>query len=109
MYMQVLDILDKIKGEVLTKKVTNATFDGVYAGDLLSHVMAHAKENNLFLTIMANMNAIAVASLLDMPVIVFAEDTKPSSEMISKADDEKIVIISTKYNVVDVIRKIYEL
>lgn len=107
--MQVVDILEKIKGEVLTKEVTNTNFEGVYAGDLLSHVMAHAKENNLFLTIMTNMNAIAVASLLDMKAVVFAEGMMPSTDMINKADDEGIVLISTPLNVVDVIRKIYEL
>ncbi len=107
--MQVIDILEKIKGEILTKKSTNQTFDDIYAGDLLSHVMAHAKENNLFLTIMANMNAIAVASLLDMKVIVFAEDVKPTLEMISKADDEGIMLITSPYNVVEIIRKVYEI
>lgn len=106
--MEVVDILPKIKGQILTKKITNCKFEGIYAGDLLSHVMAHAKENNLFLTIMANMNAIAVASLLDMPVVVFAEGMLPTEEMIEKADDEQIVLISTNYNVVEVICKIYD-
>ena len=70
---------------------------------------AYAKENNLFLTIMSNLNTIAVACLLDMPVIVLAENVKPTEEMINKADDENIIIISSKYNVVDIIRKIYEI
>lgn len=107
--MRVIEILDKIEGKILTAKNKDAYFEGVYAGDLLSHVMAHAKENNLFLTIMSNLNTIAVASLLDMPVIVLAENVKPTEEMINKADDENIIIISSKYNVVDIIRKIYEI
>ena len=73
--MRVIEILEKIKGTIKTNKSLDKEFEGVYAGDLLSHVMAHAKENNMFLTIMANINAIAVASLLDMPVVVFAEAT----------------------------------
>lgn len=107
--MRVIEILDKISGTIVTTKNTDATFDGIYAGDLLSHVMAHAKENNLFLTIMANINAVAVASLIDMPVIVFAESVKPNPQMIEKADDEGIVVICTNLNVVEVIRKIYEI
>ena len=59
--MRVIEILDKIEGKILTAKKKDAYFEGVYAGDLLSHVMAHAKENNLFLTIMSNLNTIAVA------------------------------------------------
>ena len=106
--MRVIEILDKIKGTIKTSS-QDAEFEGIYAGDLLSHVMAHAKENNLFLTIMANINAIAVASLLDMPVVVFAEGVNPTEEMIQKADDENIMVISTPLNVVEVIRKIYEI
>ena len=107
--MRVIEILEKIKGTIKTNKSLDKEFEGVYAGDLLSHVMAHAKENNMFLTIMANINAIAVASLLDMPVVVFAEGVNPTDEMIQKADDEDIMVICTTLNVVEVIRKIYEI
>lgn len=105
--MKIEEVLEKIEGTILTKNVKTATFEGVYAGDLLSHVMSHAKENNLFLTIMSNMNSIAVASLLELPVIVFAEDVMPTIEMIQKADEENILLITTKLNVVEVVRKIY--
>ncbi len=107
--MRVIEILEKINGTIKTVNNTDVDFDGIYAGDLLSHVMAHAKEGNLFLTIMANINAIAVASLLDLPVVVFAEGVIPTEEMIKKADDENIIVICTEYNVVEVIRKIYEI
>ncbi len=107
--MRVIEILEKIKGTIKTNKSFDKKFEGIYAGDLLSHVMAHAKENNMFLTIMANINAIAVASLLDMPVVVFAEGVNPTDEMIQKADDEDIMVICTTLNVVEVIRKIYEI
>lgn len=106
--MRVIDILEKIEGTIITT-LNDVEFNGIYAGDLLSNVMAHAKENNLFLTIMANINTIAVASLLELPVIVFAEDVKPTEEMIQKANEESICIIITKLNVVDVIRKIYSI
>lgn len=105
--MKIEEILEKIEGKVLNQTLQTATFEGVYAGDLLSHVMAHAKENNLFLTIMANMNTIAVASLLELPVIVFAEDVLPTTEMIQKAEEENILLVATKLNVVEVVRKIY--
>ena len=41
------------------------SFDGVYAGDLLSRAMSHVEADNLWITIMNNMNVIAVAALLD--------------------------------------------
>lgn len=105
--MKVLEILEKINGTIVTTQDTNVEFEGIYAGDLLSHVMAHAKEKNLFLTIMANMNTIAVASLLDLPAIIFAEGVKPTQDMIQKAEEEGIMLITTTDNVVEVIRHIY--
>lgn len=110
--MKIEEVLKVIDGRILNKNITDLesiVFEEIYAGDLLSHVMAHAKEKNMFLTIMSNMNTIAVASLLELPVIVFAENVNPSNEMIEKADEEEILLISTSLNVVDVIRKIYSL
>ena len=105
--MKIEEILGKIEGTILNQNLKTATFEGVYAGDLLSHVMAHAKEKNLFLTIMSNMNTIAVASLLELPVIIFAEGVLPTTDMDNKAEEEHILLVATKLNVVEVIRKIY--
>ena len=40
--------------------------EGAYCGDLLSMVMGRAKENDAFVTVMANVNTIAVAVLADV-------------------------------------------
>ena len=46
---------------------------GVYIGDLLSWVMGRANSGDAWLTIMSNMNIIAVASLADVACIILAE------------------------------------
>ena len=43
---------------------------GIYAGDLLSRVMSHAKAGNFWVTIMANPNTVAVAMLLRQPFLL---------------------------------------
>ena len=40
-------------------------FNGVYAGDFLSRAMSRVEADNLWITIMSNVNVIAVASLTD--------------------------------------------
>ena len=40
-------------------------FNGVYAGDFLSRAMSRVEADNLWITIMTNVNVIAVASLTD--------------------------------------------
>ena len=46
---------------------------GVYIGDLLSWVMGRAKTDNVWITIMSNINIVAVASLADVACIILAE------------------------------------
>lgn len=48
-------------------------FAGVYIGDLLSWVMGRAKSDNVWITIMSNINIVAVASLADVACIILAE------------------------------------
>ena len=49
--------------------------DGCYVGDLLSWVMGRAQAGNVWLTVMGNLNAIAVAALADTSCIVLCEDS----------------------------------
>lgn len=47
--------------------------EGAYCGDLLSMVMGRAKENDAFVTVMANVNTIAVAVLADVACVILCE------------------------------------
>lgn len=78
-------------------------YSGLYAGDLLSVVMKSARPQNVLVTVMANMNAVAVASLIDLPAIIFCEGCKATPEMIQRAERESIALIETPRKAVDVI------
>ena len=47
--------------------------NGVFCCDLLSVVMARAPENSVWVTVIGNVNTIAVASLTDVACIILAE------------------------------------
>ena len=47
--------------------------EGVYIGDLLSWVMGRAQSGNAWITIMSNLNIVAVATLADVSCIILAE------------------------------------
>lgn len=101
--MLVDDILDS-RFRLLTGPETGKqSYSGCYSGDLLSLVLKGARAGNLFITVIANMNTVAVAVLADLPCIIFCEGYQPTSEMIRKADEEKIALISTELNSVEVI------
>ena len=53
---------------------------GVYVGDLLSWVMSHAVEGDVWITIMSNVNVAAVASLTEAACVILAEGVEPDPE-----------------------------
>jgi hypothetical protein len=68
---------------------------GGYAGDLLSHVMAKARRGNLWVTIQAHPNIVAVASLVELAGIVVTEDVQLDPVTVEKAEEEEIPILTT--------------
>ena len=69
--------------------------DGAYIGDLLSWVMGRAKAGALWLTIMSNVNVLAVASLADVSAVIMTEDVRPDEEIVAAALDKGINLLST--------------
>ncbi|MBQ3817272.1 MAG: hypothetical protein II802_03255 [Clostridia bacterium] len=69
---------------------------GGYCGDLLSWVMGHATSDNVWITIMSNVNVLAVASLTDVACIILAEGVEPDDEVIKTAIDKDINILSSE-------------
>ena len=69
---------------------------GVYIGDLLSWVMGRAKSDEAWITIMSNVNVMAVASLADTACVILAEDVSLEKEVKSTAEAKGINVLSTK-------------
>lgn len=82
--------------------------DGCYIGDLLSWVMARAQSGNVWLTVMGNVNAIAVAVLTDVSAIVLAEGAALDSEVAQKAEMQGISVYSCAENLYDTAVRVYE-
>ena len=69
--------------------------NGVYIGDLLSWVMGRANADNAWITIMSNINIIAVASLADVSCIILSEGVTVDDEIIATAEQKEINILSS--------------
>lgn len=68
---------------------------GVYIGDLLSWVMGRASEDNVWITIMSNVNILAVATLADVSCIILAEGVTLDEATLNTAVSKGINIIGT--------------
>jgi hypothetical protein len=82
---------------------------GGYAGDLLSWVMGRARSGDAWVTIMSNVNIVAVASLADPACIVLSESVTLEAEVRQKADDVGVNVISSPLDTFTLCSKISEL
>lgn len=82
---------------------------GGYASDLLSWVMAHAKENEVWITIQSHQNIVAVASLLNLAAIIVAENVNIEENTIKKAEEENIPIYSSEKSIFELCGILYNL
>lgn len=97
--MKVKDLANSDLFNVITLPQGEREIDGVYVGDLLSWVMGRAQNDNAWVTIMSNMNILAVASLSDASCIILAEGVKPEADVINTALDKEINILSTNMDI----------
>ena len=71
----------------------------VYIGDLLSWVMGRAPADSAWVTIMSNLNIVAVATLADVSCIIVAENCAIDEEMLEKVKQKDIAVFKTEFPV----------
>lgn len=93
--MTVLKLKEKLMLDIVTMPDKDREINGCYIGDLLSWVMGAAKEGDIWITIMSNINIVAVATLCDTACILLAEGVTVDSEVKKVAEEKKINILSS--------------
>ena len=106
--MTVLELSEKLNLEILSLGAPSAEIDGVYAGDLLSWVMSHAQADNVWVTIMTNLNVIAVASLVGTACVIIAENAALDEEVIRTAREKEINLFRSTQPIFDICRALSE-
>ncbi|MGN0171568.1 MAG: hypothetical protein ACI39E_02140 [Acutalibacteraceae bacterium] len=66
---------------------------GGYVGDLLSWVMGRAKADAAWITIMTNINVLAVASLADVACVLLAEDVPVEDSLRALAEEKGVNLL----------------
>ncbi len=92
--------------EVLCMPEPDRKVTGGYAGDLLSWVMGRAKSGDAWVTIMSNVNIVAVATLADPACIILSEGVKADDGVIEKAQSMGVNVLSAKDDTFAVCAKI---
>lgn len=82
---------------------------GGYAGDLLSWVMGRAKEGDAWITIMSNVNIVAVCTLADPACIILSEGVTLDEEAKKRAEQQGVNILATELDTFAACAKIAKL
>lgn len=93
--MKLSELKDKLNLNLLTEEFEDRDVSGCYIGDLLSWVMGKAQSGDAWITIMNNINIVAVAALTDAACIILCEGVSASDEILAKANAEGIVIFNS--------------
>ena len=96
--MTVGNLIDSCGFEPLNIAFPDREISGAYSGDLLSWVMGRAPADSAWLTVMGNINSIAVATLADVSCIVLVESAALDAEAKAKAEMHDVTILSTDKN-----------
>ena len=108
--MTVKELAEKLGAEIITgKNSLDREVDGCYIGDLLSWVMGRAEMDNVWLTVMGNINTIAVATLADVSCIVLTENVALDANAKARAVMQDVAILKTEENSYQTAIKIYKL
>lgn len=91
---------------ILTMPFPEKETDGAYVGDLLSWVMGRAEAGNVWITIMSNVNVVAVASLADVSCVVLAEGVTLDEQALEAARAKGINVLLTDLSTYDASVKI---
>lgn len=84
----------------------NCPVTSVYSCDLLSLVMGKAPAGSAWLTVMGNVNAVAVATLADISCIVLCHGVPMDAEGLAKANEQEVPVFQSPHPVFETAKAI---
>ncbi len=96
--MTVQTLVEELGWTILTEGDLTKEVTGCYCGDLLSWVMSKAQDGDCWLTVMGNINAVAVAVLTDCACIVLTEHAALDEDAKARAAQQGVTILTTELN-----------
>lgn len=94
--MRLVDIINSLELEVLTPDVSlDGPVSAGYAADLLSCVMARARDGTLWITLQTHPNVVAVGSMLNLAGVIVTEGSHVPNDTIARAIEEGVPLLTT--------------
>lgn len=108
--MRLREITEKLELELRCgDRFLDAEVGRGYASDLMSDVIANAREGDLWVTLQVHINIVAVAGMKELAGIVLINGREPEAETLKKAESENIPILVSKLSAFELIGRLYKL
>lgn len=104
--MSIQNLVAELGLEVYSAGELGREVSGGYASDLLSCVMAGAKAGNVWVTLQAHPNVVAVASLLDLAAVIVTEGVVPDSQTIERAQENQVTLLGTSQTTFQIVARL---
>ena len=105
--MTIREAAGVLGAEILQDEFEDKKLSGAYTSDLLSDVIAHARNGGVLITIQAHKNTVAVATLADITAVIICNSRPVPEDMLEAAKNEGIAVMRTKENQYTVSGKLY--
>jgi len=89
--------------------MTNQEVTGGYVSDLLSDVMGHAREGEVWITLQSHANVVAIASLKELAAILLVKGVEPDKAVVDKAEEEGITLLGTVEDTFTITGRLFQL
>jgi hypothetical protein len=107
--MTIREAAAALGAQIAQGEFEDTSLSGAYTSDLLSDVMANARDGGILITIQAHKNTVAVATLVNIAAIVVCNSRPLPPDMLEAARDEGIAVLLTAENQFTVSGKLYNL
>lgn len=108
--MTIRELLEKELFKVIVEGTElDVTISEVFCCDLLSVAMTRAPMHGVWVTVMGNMNTLAVAALTEVGCIILAESAAIDDVAIQKAKLEGITVLSTEKAIFEAATDVHQL
>jgi predicted transcriptional regulator len=107
--MKIREAAAVLGADIVQPVFEDTELSGAYTSDLLSDVIANAKDGGALITIQAHKNTVAVATLVDVTAIIICNSRPIPDDMIASAKEKGIAILVTKQNQFTVSGRLFDM
>ena len=106
--MKVSELVEKFNLKVFSgESGLENEIAGGYVSDLLSDVMGHARENQVWITLQTHRNVMAIASLKDLAAVILVKGFEPDEDTLEHSNEEGVPVLGTTLETFEMAGNLY--